>query len=139
MANDYKDIINKPHHTSKTRKRMSGLNRAAQFAPFAALTGYDASILEAARLTESQIELDDQTIEMLNIKLNFIKWHIKEQPEITVTYFEPDTKKSGGAYVKYSGTARFIDEIERVIILNDGTKIKIEMIFDLQGEIFKNI
>ena len=135
MANDYKDIINNPHHTSKTRKRMSGLNRAAQFAPFAALTGYDASILEAARLTENRIELDDIGVENLNMKLNFIKEHIKELPEITVTYFVPDTKKSGGAYVKYSGTARIIDEIDRVIIFTDGTKIKIEMILDIKRKI----
>ena len=73
MANDYKDIINNPHHTSKTRKRMSQSNRAAQFAPFAALTGHDASIYEAARLTENKIELNDKEIDVLNMKLNFLK------------------------------------------------------------------
>ena len=138
MANDYKDIINNPHHISKTRKRMSVLNRAAQFAPFAALTGYDASIYEAARLTENRIELDDKEAEILNIKLNFLKEHIKEQPEITVTYFVPDIKKDGGAYVEYSGTIRVIDEIQKIIIMTDRTKIAIEMILDLQGEVFKN-
>ena len=136
MANDYQDIINNPHHTSKTRKRMSGLNRAAQFAPFAALTGYDASIYEAARLTESRIELDDKAIEILNMKLNFLKENIKEQPEIIVTYFVPDTKKDGGAYVEYSGTIRVINEIQKTIIFTDRTTIKIEMILDIQGEIF---
>ncbi len=136
MANDYRDIINNPHHTSKTRKRMSGLNRAAQFAPFAALTGYDASIYEAARLTESRIELDDKAIEILNMKLNFLKENIKEQPEIIVTYFVPDTKKDGGAYVEYSGTIRVINEIQKTIIFTDRTTIKIEMILDIQGEIF---
>ena len=136
MANDYRDIINNLHHTSKTRKRMSGLNRAAQFAPFAALTGYDASIYEAARLTENRIELDDNEIEILNMKLNFLKEHIKEQPKIKVTYFVPDTKKDGGAYVEYSGTIRVINEIQKTIIFTDRTTIKIEMILDIQGEIF---
>lgn len=139
MADDYRDIINNPHHTSKTRKRMSGLNRAAQFAPFAALTGYDASIYEAARLTEEKIELDDKMIEILNRKLNFLKEHIKEQPEIKVTYFVPDTKKEGGAYVEYFGIIRSMDEIQKIILMSDRTKIKIEMILDLQGEIFKGI
>lgn len=139
MANDYRDIINNLHHTSKTRKRMSGLNRAAQFAPFAALTGYDASIYEAARLTENRIELDDNEIEILNMKLNFLKEHIKEQPKIKVTYFVPDTKKDGGAYVEYSGTIRVMDETQKIIIMSDRTKIAIEMILNLQGEIFKGI
>lgn len=139
MANDYRDIINNLHHTSKTRKRMSGLNRAAQFAPFAALTGYDASIYEAARLTENRIELDDNEIEILNMKLNFLKEHIKEQPKIKVTYFVPDTKKDGGAYVEYSGTIRVMDETQKIIIMSDRTKIAIEMILNLQGEIFKSI
>ena len=139
MANDYRDIINNLHHTSKTRKRMSGLNRAAQFAPFAALTGYDASIYEAARLTENRIELDDNEIEILNMKLNFLKEHIKEQPQIKVTYFVPDTKKDGGAYVEYSGTIRVMDETQKIIIMSDRTKIAIEMILNLQGEIFKSI
>lgn len=132
MANDYKDIINNPHHTSKTRKRMSHSNRAAQFAPFAALTGYDASIYEAARITENRIELNDKEIDVLNMKLNFLKEHIKEQPEIKVTYFLPDTKKDGGAYVEYSGTIRNIDETQKIIITSDRTKIAIEMILDLR-------
>lgn len=139
MAYDYQDIINNPHHTSKTRKRMSELNRAAQFAPFAALTGYDASIYEAARLTENKIELDNKEAEILNMKLNFLKEHIKEQPEITVTYFVPDTKKDGGAYVEHSDTIRIIDETQKVIIMTDRTKIEIEMILDLQGEVFKGL
>lgn len=132
MANDYKDIINNPHHTSKTRKRMSQSNRAAQFAPFAALTGHDASIYEAARLTENKIELNDKEIDALNMKLNFLKEHIKEQPEIKVTYFVPDIKKDGGAYVEYSGTIRVIDETQKIIITSNRTKIAIEMILDLK-------
>ena len=138
MANDYRDIINNLHHTSKTRKRMSGLNRAAQFAPFAALTGYDASIYEAARLTENRIELDDNEIEILNMKLNFLKNHIKDRPYVTITYFVPDTKKDGGSYVDYSGNIRVIDEIKQTIIFTDKTTIAIDVICDIQGEFFLN-
>lgn len=135
MADNYNDIINNPHHTSKTRKRMSQSNRAAQFAPFAALTGYDASISEAARLTETQIELDDKTKEILNMKLCFLKNHIKDRPYVTITYFVPDHKKDGGAYVNYSGNIRVIDEIEQTLIFTDRTTIYIDMVLDVQGEI----
>lgn len=138
MADNYNDIINNPHHTSKTRKRMSQSNRAAQFAPFAALTGYDAAIGEAARLTETKIELDDKTKEILNMKLSFLKDHIKDRPYVTITYFVPDTKKDGGSYVDYSGNIRVIDEIKQTINFTDKTTIDIEMICDIQGEIFLN-
>lgn len=132
MADNYNDIINNPHHTSKTRKRMSQSNRAAQFAPFAALTGYDAAIGEAARLTETQIELDDKTKEILNMKLNSLKNHIKDRPYVTITYFLPDHKKDGGAYVNYSGNIRVIDETQQTIIFTDRTTINIEMILDIK-------
>lgn len=112
---------------------MSQSNRAAQFAPFAALTGHDASIREAARLTDKKIELDDKSQEILNAKLNLLKDHLKERPEITVTYFVPDAKKDGGAYVDYSGTIRVIDEIENSLIFTDRTSINIEMVFDIHG------
>lgn len=138
MADNYNDIINNPHHTSKTRKRMSQSNRAAQFAPFAALTGYDAAIGEAARLTETRIELDDKTKEILNMKLSFLKDHIMDRPYVTVTYFVPDAKKDGGAYVDYSGNIRVIDETLQTIIFTDRTTIAIDEICDMQGEIFFN-
>ena len=137
MADNYNDIINNPHNTSKTRKRMSQSNRAAQFAPFAALTGYDAAIDEAARLTETKIELDDKTKEILNMKLNLLKNHIKDRPCVTITYFVPDSKKDGGAYVDYSGNIRVIDETQQTIIFTDRTTIAIEAICDIQGGIFK--
>ncbi len=129
---DYKDIIDRPHHTSKTRKRMSTLNRAAQFAPFAALTGYEASIAEAKRLTDQKLELDDKMTEILNQKLNFIKEHIADRPEVTVTYFVPDSKKSGGKYVTLVGNVRLIDQIENSLILTDKTEISISEISDLK-------
>lgn len=136
MADNYNDIINNPHHTSKTRKRMSQSNRAAQFAPFAALTGYDAAIGEAARLTETRIELDDKTKEILNMKLSFLKNHIKDRPYVTITYFVPDPKKDGGAYVDYSGNIRVIDELKQTIVFTDRTTIAIDEICNVQGEIF---
>lgn len=116
---------------------MSQSNRAAQFVPFAALTGYDAAIGEAARLTEKPIELDDKTKEILNMKLGFLKNHIKDRPYVTVTYFVPDAKKDGGAYVDYSGNIRVIDEVEQIIIFTDRTTIAIETVCDVQGEILK--
>lgn len=136
MADNYNDIINNPHHTSKTRKRMSQSNRAAQFAPFAALTGYDAAIGEAARITETKIELDDKTKEILNMKLAFLKNHIKDRPYVTITYFVPDSKKEGGAYVDYSGNIRVVDEIKHSIIFTDRTTVAIEMVCDIQVKIF---
>ena len=117
---------------------MSQSNRAAQFAPFAALTGHDASIREAARLTDKKIELDDKSQEILNAKLNLLKDHLKERPEITVTYFVPDAKKDGGAYVEYSGTIRVIDEIENTLIFTDRTTINIEMVLDAQSLMFND-
>lgn len=136
MADNYNDIINNPHHTSKTRKRMSQSNRAAQFAPFAALTGYDAAIGEASRITETKIELDDKTKEILNMKLSLLKNHIKDRPYVTITYFVPDPKKDGGAYVDYNGNIRVIDEIKHSIIFTDRTTISIDVIYDIQSEIF---
>lgn len=116
---------------------MSQSNRAAQFAPFAALTGHDASICEAARLTDKKIELDDKTKEILNMKLAFLKNHIKDRPYVTITYFVPDHKKDGGAYVDYSGNIRVIDETQQMIILTDRTMISIDVIYDIQGEFLK--
>ena len=118
---------------------MSQSNRAAQFAPFAALTGHAASISEAARLTDKKIELDDKAQETLNAKLNLLKEYLKERPEITVTYFVPDTKKDGGAYVEYSGTIRVIDEIKNTLIFTDRTVINIEMVLDVQIKKFKDM
>ena len=96
---DYSDIINLPHHQSKTRPHMTNYNRAAQFAPFAALTGHSEAIDETARLTDSKIELDEYEKEIIDRKLRIITENISTMPEITVCYFVPDEKKAGGAYV----------------------------------------
>lgn len=137
MADNYQDIINNPHHISKTRKRMAQIDRAAQFAPFAALTGYGAAISETARLTDMQTELDERAKETLNIKLNLIKEHIKEHPTVTITYFVPDSKKDGGAYVDHIGNVRVIDEYTQAVIMTDRTTILIDEICDIHSELFK--
>ena len=123
--NKYKDIINLPHHASKTRKPMSLYNRAAQFAPLAALTGYDDAIKETARLTEERIELSDELKNMLNQKIKLIIENIKLQPEVAITYYVPDNKKSGGVYKTISGNVKRIDEVEKCIIFTNKLKIKV--------------
>lgn len=122
----YGDIIGRQHPTSEKHPRMSKMNRAAQFAPFAALTGYEESIEETARLTDCRIELCEDEIADINAKLNFIQEHIKELPEVTVTYFQPDERKEGGEYITLKGKVRRIDEVNREIIFENGTEIAIE-------------
>ena len=133
MSGRYDDIINLPHHVSPTRKRMPMIDRAAQFSPFAALTGYDASIREAGRLTDRQIDFDVDGKLMLDEKLRNLAERIKEQPEVTITYFVPDERKSGGAYVDVVGTVKKIDPIEKTIQMTDGAIIDFKFIYDLDG------
>lgn len=130
--NKYDNIINLPHHVSKTRKPMSLYNRAAQFAPFAALTGYDDAIKETARLTEQKIELSDELKNMLNQKIKLIIENIKLQPEVAITYFVKDKTKSGGFYKTISGKVKRIDEVEKFLLLTDKTKINLNDINNLQ-------
>ena len=131
MNDDYFDVISKEHPTSKKHPRMSRMNRAAQFAPFAALTGYEESIEETARLTDRKIELSEYEIEELNAKLNFIQEHIKERPEVTITYFQPDERKEGGAYITVTGKVRRIDEVSKVLVFEDERIICLETIIKI--------
>ena len=128
----YDDIIHLPHHQSGTRPHMSLHDRAAQFSPFAALTGYDAAVEEAARLTEQKLELSEEAKAALSAKLTEIREHIKERPEVTITYFVPDERKAGGTYVTVTGTVRRIDDFERVVIMQDQGRIRIDDIIVLQ-------
>ena len=128
----YDDIIHLPHHQSGTRPHMSLHDRAAQFSPFAALTGYDAAVEEAARLTEQKLELSEEEKAAIGAKLTEIKEHIKERPEVTVTYFVPDERKAGGTYVTVTETVRRIDEFERVVVMQDQSRIGIDDIIVLQ-------
>lgn len=131
--NNYDDIINMPHHVSKTRKPMSLQNRSAQFAPFSALTTYDDKIREVARETSKKIELDDGIKLILNDKLSFIKNNIKLRPKVTITYFVKDTRKENrGRYKTITGNVRVIDEIYKRIILIDNTIISFDNIIDIK-------
>ena len=127
----YDDIINLPHHVSPTRQRMSMHDRAAQFAPFAALVGYDDAVAETARLTESRPELDEQEQRELNARLCALADHIQDQPEVRIRYFVPDERKSGGAIVKICGKIKRISQAERSIIMFDGTEISIPDLIEI--------
>ena len=135
----YEDIINLPHHVSKTRPQMSMLDRAAQFSPFAALTGYDAAIKETGRLTDEKIELDEDTKAALDMKQAYLIEMIDEQPEITIIYFLPDARKVGGAYVTVTGNLKRFDEYERLLILTNGKKIPMDDIANIESDLFKGI
>lgn len=135
----YDDMLHLPHHVSKTQRRMSQLERAAQFSPFAALTGYDATIQEAGRLTDSRAALTESSKERLDEKLRRIMDEIGRQPEVTVTYFEPDLRKEGGAYVRLTGHVKKIDSHTRAILLTNGMEIPLTDIFDLDSPLFRDM
>ena len=121
----YDDIINLPHHVSSRHPQMPMMNRAAQFSPFAALTGYDDAIRETARLTDEKIELDEYEKEELDRKIQWIGNHLDEHIPVSITYFQPDDKKAGGAYEEIVDTIRKINVYEHEILLTKGTKIPI--------------
>lgn len=132
--NRYDDIIALPHPTSKAHPRMSNLNRAAQFAPFAALTGYGDAIAEAARLTGDRTELTDAEQLALGEKLALLKASLWENPVVTLTYFQPDARKSGGEYLSVTGGVRRVREYEREIELTGGTAIPFDRILEIDME-----
>lgn len=127
----YDDIIYLEHPTSRRHPRMPVADRAAQFSPFAALTGYDAAIKETARKTERRVELDEYEKAVLDERLRELAAHLDEQPVVTITYFQPDERKEGGAYLTTEGIVRKIDPFERCIVMMDGQKIPIEDISSL--------
>lgn len=137
MSGKYDDILNLPHHVSASRPHMPAADRAAQFAPFAALTGYDAAVRETARQTDARLELDECEKEALNDKLRVLDEHLGSAPEVTVTYFRPDDRKAGGAYVTVSGAVRKIDGYARVVVLADGGRIPIDEIAGLDSDLFR--
>lgn len=136
---NYNDIINLPHHVSSKRPQMPMIDRAAQFSPFAALTGYDDAISETGRLTDEKIDLSEEEKEVLDRKQQFLLEKIDERPALTVTYFVPDAKKSGGAYVTKSGNLKKIDAIERWMQLTDGTKIPLDDVADIESELLRDL
>lgn len=112
------------------------IDRAAQFSPFAALTGYDAAIKETGRLTDERIEMDDESFKVLNIKFQILHDHMDEEPEVTFIYFKPDERKAGGAYLRQTGVVKKIQEFERQIVLVSGAVIPMDEVQDIEGEIF---
>ena len=132
---NYSDIINLSRPVSK-RPRMSLEQRSAQFAPFAALTGYEGQVKETARLTDKRIELNEELKEILDLKIQLIREKIKEQPDVTITYFIPDDKKQGGKYKTVTNSVKKIDTYKNEIILIDGTTIAIDEIIDISNEIY---
>ena len=127
----YEDIMDHPHHISKKRPQMSMHDRAAQFSPFAALTGYESAIEETARVTDRRVELDEYELQKLDEQLQEILEHITEHPEVNITYFMSDEKKEGGAYVTKKGCVKKLEKYEQRIVLLDGTKIEIPDIVEI--------
>mgnify|MGYP000883885929 CR=1 FL=1 len=136
MNKRYDEIINLPHHVSKTRPQMPMSDRAAQFAPFAALTGYDAAIKETGRLTDERIELDVEVLSALDMKYQILMDALDEEPEVEITYFKPDERKAGGAYVTATGAVIKVDDFERRITMQDGAKIPMNDVLSIEGELF---
>ena len=128
----YDDIINLPHHVSSTRPQMPMIDRAAQFMPFRALIGYEDAVQETARLTEERAELTEDEMSILDRKLQSLADRISSKPQITVTWFRPDQKKTGGAYVTTTGQLKKLDDFAGVLILLSGERIVIEDILDIQ-------
>lgn len=135
----YNDIIDLPHHISTTRPRMSMLDRAAQFSPFAALTGYDAAIKETGRLTGQRIELTEECRAVLDRKQQVLLENLTEHPEVSVTYFVPDERKSGGTYVTVAGRVKKVDEYQRLLLLTDGTRIPLTEVLELESNMFREL
>lgn len=138
----YDDMLDLPHHQSSTRPHMSISNRAAQFSPFAALTGYDDKVRETARLTDEKIELSDNEKERLDKKLRIIAEHLDQRPTVSITYFVPDERKNGGSYRTYTGIVKRIDKLEQKVVfyaengISDGNNIRIDAIVEIECEQF---
>ena len=133
---NYDDIIHLPHHVSAKHPQMPLMDRAAQFSPFAALTGHAAAIQETARVTEEWLELDENEKAVLDERLQLLREKLSLRPEVIITYFEPDTKKSGGAYLTVTGRVKKIDGYGRRVILEDGTDLDMGRLFSIEGEFF---
>jgi hypothetical protein len=138
MTETYDDIIHLPHHVSKRHSQMSLYNRAAQFAPFAALTGYEEAIIETARLTAPKVDMMEDNQQLLDRKLALLSYSLREQPTVSITYFQPDKKKTGGQYLTITGVIKCIRDSERVILMADGKRVSIDTIINIDGDIFSS-
>ena len=138
-TNKYNSIMSFPHHVSKTRPQMPMSDRAAQFAPFAALTGYDAAIKETGRLTDERIELDAEALTALDMRYQLLMDAFDDAPEVTITYFQSDERKAGGKYLTATGAVKKVDDFERRITMQDGTKIPMDDVLSIDGELFSSL
>ena len=138
MSGKYDDILHLPHPTSIRHPRMPISERAAIFSPFAALTGHGDAIRETARLTERKMELDEDTKAELDRRQAVLLEHIKAHPEVTITWFQPDGRKEGGAYLTTAGRLKKIDQVERRLFLLDGTKIPLDDVAWIGSNYFQN-
>ena len=136
---EYDDLIYLPNPVSRKHPPMSAMDRAAQFYPFSALTGYEAVLREAGRLTDSRAELSEYSRDILDQKQQILLDAAPTHPEITVTYFIPDRRKQGGAYGTLKGNLKKIDLARRVIILLDGTEVSLDDVADIQCELFAGL
>ena len=137
MNGKYDDIIDMPHHVSNSRPKMSVQDRAAQFSPFAALTGYESVIHEAARLTDQRAEWDEGIKERLDLRFQLLIRSLRDQPVVSLICFLPDTRKAGGSYQTITGVVKKVDEYQGCITMKDHTKIRIPDVVWLEGELFK--
>ena len=138
MSGKYDDILYLPHHVSQKRAPMSLIDRAAQFSPFAALTGYDAAIRETGRLTDGYIWLEESSKETLNQQLQLLRQAQETHPAVTVTCFQPDGRKNGGAYIRITGTVKKIDGYGQCVMMTDGPEIPFEYIYTIDSELLKS-
>lgn len=139
MTEAYDDIIDLPHPVSKKYPPMPASDRAAQFAPFAALTGHGEAVRETARLTDRRVELDEGVKARLDQKLRLLTEHRADHPEVRVTYFQADSKKDGGSYQTASGLFKRVDDFMRVVILTHGEQIPIDDIYEIEGELLRQL
>ena len=139
MKNPYEDIIHLPHHKSSKHPPMPRCDRAAQFSPFAALTGHDDAVREAARVTDKRVQLDDYIKADLNKRLCMIQAYIDKKPEVSMTYFQEDHINDGGSYVRASGCVKKIDEYRGLIVMEDGRRILMSDIIEIDSELFAGL
>ena len=137
MKNPYEDMLLLSPPVSQKHPKMSMLQRAAQFSPFAALTGYEEAVEETARHTDEKAELSEYQIAVINNKLNVALEKKDQNPVLNITFFKPDTRKQGGDYITISGVIKKVDEITHDIVLKNGFQIPVNLIYDISGEIFE--
>ena len=138
MKDSYDDIIHLPHHVSSTHPQMSAADRAAQFSPFAPLTGYGDIIAETSRFTDTRAELEEDLQEELGRKLRFLADHIHESPRVTVTYFQPDSRKEGGTYHTICCTVTNVDPSVQILRTEEGLELPFAALQSVEGNCFQN-